>query len=60
MTTRIEVDCLGDCVASPKRVMAAEGVLRADRLTEADLEVDIDELALTLARTLRESRTVVV
>ncbi len=59
-TSRTEYVILGDCVAYPKRVTPADGVLRADRLTEADLEADFDEVALALARTLRESRAVVV
>ena len=60
VTSRTEYESFGDCVALPKRVPPADGVLRADRLTEDDLEVDIDELALALVRTLRESRAVVV
>lgn len=60
VTTRTEYVCFGDCVAPSKSVIAAEDVLRADRLTEADLETDIDELALTLVRTLREARPDVV
>ncbi len=60
VTSRTEYECFGDCVASPKGVTPEDGVLRADRLKEDDLEVDIDELARALASALRESRAVVV